>query len=97
MTLTIGDLLLLILVAAIAGAIGQALAGYSLGGFFATAAVGFIGALIGVWLARLVGLPRLISIDIGGHLFPFVWSIVGSMILALGLGILSGRRGHRIA
>ncbi|GIK38616.1 MAG: hypothetical protein BroJett011_24490 [Chloroflexota bacterium] len=90
--MTLIDLLLLLLVAAICGSIGQALAGYSLGGCLVSAVVGFIGAFIGLWLARQFGLPEVFSVNIGGQPFPIIWSIVGSMILSLILGLLTRRR-----
>ncbi|MCL4295139.1 MAG: GlsB/YeaQ/YmgE family stress response membrane protein [Anaerolineae bacterium] len=90
--MTIIDLLLLLLVAAICGSIGQALSGYSLGGCLVSAVVGFIGAFIGLWLARQFGLPEVFAINIGGQPFPIIWSIVGSMIFSLILGLLTRRR-----
>ncbi len=93
--MTLLQLILLIVVAAICGAIGQALAGYSLGGCLVSMVVGFIGALIGVWLARQLGLPEVLTVRIGSETFPIVWSIVGSALLALGIGLLSRRRSWR--
>jgi uncharacterized membrane protein YeaQ/YmgE (transglycosylase-associated protein family) len=90
--MTIIDLLLLVLVAAICGSIGQALSGYSLGGCLVSAVVGFIGAFIGLWLARQFGLPEVFTVNIGGQPFPIIWSIVGSLILSLILGLLTRRR-----
>ena len=50
--------IVLLIIAAIAGALGQAIAGYSLGGFLVSIVVGLIGALIGWWLAGAAGLAR---------------------------------------
>ena len=46
------DLLVLLLIAGICGALGQAISGYSRGGCLVSIALGFIGALLGGWLAR---------------------------------------------
>jgi uncharacterized membrane protein YeaQ/YmgE (transglycosylase-associated protein family) len=89
---TLGSLLVLLLIAAVCGALGQAIAGYSLGGCVVSIAVGFIGALVGVWLAGALGLPELFVIQVGGHPFPIVWSIIGSVLFALAVGLLSRRR-----
>ncbi len=89
------QLLILLLVAAICGAIGQALAGYSLGGCLVSAVVGLLGAFLGVWLAQQLHLPEIFTIQVAGESFPIVWSIVGSMVLALLIGLLSRRRGWR--
>lgn len=93
--MTLLQFILLIVVAAICGAIGQTLAGYSLGGCLVSMVVGFIGALVGVWLARQLGLPEVLTVQIGSETFPIVWSIVGSALLALGIGLLSRRRSWR--
>lgn len=84
--------LLLLLIAAVTGAIGQALAGYSLGGCLVSAGVGLLGALIGVWIAGGLGLPTFFVIDVEGFDFPVVWSIIGSGLLVAVLGLLRGGR-----
>ena len=86
------DFVVLAIIAAIAGAIGQALAGYSLGGCLISAVVGYIGALIGYWLAGQLGLPELLVINVGGQPFPVVWAIIGSLIFTLIVGLLTRRR-----
>jgi len=80
--MTILEFIILLVIAAICGALGQAIAGYSLGGMVISTVVGFIGALLGTWLARTVGLPELLMINIGGQPFPIVWAIIGSALLA---------------
>jgi len=90
--MTIIQFLVLLLIAAVCGSIGQSLAGYSLGGCLVSAVVGFVGAFLGVWLARQLGLPEVLTIRVAGETFPVVWSIVGSAIFALIVGLLSRRR-----
>ena len=80
------NFLLLLLVAAICGSIGQSLVGYSVGGCITSTVVGFIGALLGTWLAGQLGLPEPLRVTIGSETFPVLWSIIGS---ALFVGILS--------
>ncbi len=91
--MTILGFLLLLLIAAICGGIGQSLAGYDLGGCVISIVVGFIGAYLGLWLAEQMDLPRLWEVNIDGKQFPVVWSVVGSMLLALIVGLI--RRGTR--
>lgn len=74
------ELLVLLLIAGICGAVGKSIVGYMPGGFLVSIGVGFVGALIGTWLARLVGLPELFAIHIGGTTFPIIWSILGSVV-----------------
>ncbi len=90
--MTLFDLLVLLLIAGLAGAIGQAIVGYSRGGCFVSIAVGFIGALIGLWLARAFALPELFVINVGGTPFPIVWSIIGGALFVAVLAFISGRR-----
>lgn len=85
-------LLMLLLVAAIAGAIGQAIAGYSMGGCLVSAAVGLIGALLGGWLAGVLGAPELFVVSIGGWPFPVVWAIIGATLFAIVVGLLTRGR-----
>ena len=89
------DLLLLVLVACLCGSIAQALAGYSTGGCFVTLALGFIGALIGTWLARALELPEVFTIHIGDTAFPVVWSIAGGALFAAVLGFFARPRFRR--
>jgi uncharacterized membrane protein YeaQ/YmgE (transglycosylase-associated protein family) len=90
--MTLLGLLVLLLIAAVAGAIGQAIAGYSLGGCLVSAAVGLIGALLGGWLAGATGLPELFVIQIGTWAFPVVWAIIGATLFSLVVGLISRGR-----
>jgi len=94
--MTIVGLIVLLVIAAVAGSIGQALAGYSLGGCLVSTVVGFIGAFLGLWLARQFGLPEFYTISVGGETFPVIWSIIGSFILALMVGLLTRGRRRRV-
>ena len=86
------DFILLLIVAGICGALGQAIGGYSRGGCLVSIALGFIGALVGVALARWLNLPEIIAINIGSTTFPVIWSIIGAAIFVAVLGLLSRRR-----
>lgn len=86
------SLLLLLLVAAVAGALGQAIVGYTAGGCLVSIALGFVGALIGGWLGAQLGLPEPFMLDIGGQPFPLIWSIVGAALFVAVISLISGRR-----
>lgn len=86
------DFLLLLLVAGICGAVGQAIGGFSRGGCLVSIALGFIGALIGMLIARRLGLPEPLPVMVGGQPFPVIWSIIGSAIFVAIIGLLSRRR-----
>jgi len=87
--MTILEFIILLVIAAICGGLGQAIAGYSLGGMVISTVVGFIGALLGTWLARLIGLPELLMINVGGQPFPIVWAIIGSALFAAIVALLT--------
>jgi uncharacterized membrane protein YeaQ/YmgE (transglycosylase-associated protein family) len=90
--MTLIDVLLLLLVAGICGSLGQAIAGYSRGGCLVSIALGFVGALLGMWLARLMGLPELFPVRIGTTSFPIIWSIIGAALFVAVVALLTRRR-----
>lgn len=92
--MTLVELLLLLIIAGICGAIGQSLSGFSRGGCLGAIAIGFIGSLIGTWIARSLDLPSLFAFEIGGTAFPIIWSIIGGAIFVALLGLIT-RRGDR--
>jgi len=81
MSITLTGLLVLLIIAGICGALGRALGGGVGGGFFVSIAVGFVGALIGMFLAGALHLPEILSINVDGRPFPVVWSIIGGALL----------------
>jgi len=89
--MTLLDLVLLLIVAGVCGSLGQAIVGYSRGGCLVSIALGFIGALLGVWLARALHLPELFSVQIGTTSFPIIWSIVGSALFVAVITLLTRR------
>lgn len=90
--MTLVDLLLLLLVAGVCGSIGRAIGGYSHSGCLVSIALGFIGALLGMWLARHAGLPEPLPVVVGGTTFPVVWSIIGSAVFVAVIGLISRGR-----
>jgi uncharacterized membrane protein YeaQ/YmgE (transglycosylase-associated protein family) len=84
--------LILLLIAGLCGAIGQAIVGYSHGGLLGSIAIGFIGALVGIWVARKLGLPEWFAVRVGNETFPIIWSIAGSALCVAILALITGRR-----
>ncbi len=89
--MTITDVIILLLVAGVCGAIGRSITGYSHGGCLVSIALGFIGALLGLWLARTLHLPELFPVHIGTTSFPIVWSIIGSALFVALISLLTRR------
>jgi len=85
------ELLLLLVIAGICGSIAQGLVGYSHGGCLVSIALGFIGALLGTWLARQTGLPELLAVHVGDRSFPIVWSIIGAALFTALLSLITRR------
>ena len=91
--MTLLELLVLLIVAGICGALGQAISGFSRGGCLVSIALGFVGALLGTWLSRQLGLPELLVVPVGdGRGFPIVWSIIGAALFVAVIGLLTRRR-----
>jgi len=89
--MTLWDLLVLLLIAGICGSLGQAIAGFSRGGCLVSIALGFVGAVLGMWIARTMGLPELFAVRIGTTNFPIVWSIIGSAVFVAVIALLTRR------
>ena len=89
--MTLIDILILLLVAGICGGVAQALGGYSRGGCLVSIALGFVGAFLGVIMARYVGLPDLFTLEVGDIRFPIVWSIIGGTLFVVLIALLRGR------
>jgi len=90
--MTLVEFLVLLLVAGICGSLAQTIVGYSHGGCLVSIVLGFIGALLGGWLARTTGLPELFTVEIGGRPFPVIWSVIGAALFVAVLALLAGRR-----
>ena len=90
--MTLLGFLVLLLVAAVAGALGQAIVGYSAGGCLVSIALGFVGALIGTWLRTELGLPEPFPIEIQGQSFSLIWAVIGAALFVAVISLVSGRR-----
>lgn len=90
--MTLIELLVLLLVAGIVGAVGQSISGYSHGGCLTAIAVGFVGALLGTWMARGLGLPEIFAINIGGVVFPIIWALIGATLFVAVVSMIARPR-----
>lgn len=85
------DFLLFLLIAGILGGIAAGLMGVRGAGCGWYILFGFIGALVGKWLASQFGLPELLTVNAGGYPFPVVWTVLGGLVV-VGLFALITRR-----
>jgi uncharacterized membrane protein YeaQ/YmgE (transglycosylase-associated protein family) len=90
--MTLFDLIVLLIVAGVCGSVGRAISGYSHGGCLVSIALGFIGALIGMWVARAMNLPELLPVNIGGTHFPVIWSIIGAALFVAVISLITRSR-----
>jgi uncharacterized membrane protein YeaQ/YmgE (transglycosylase-associated protein family) len=90
--MTLVSFLILLLIAGVCGAIGQAIVGFYRGGILVSIAVGFIGALLGMWLAGALGMAEMFAVNIGGKTFPIIWSIIGSALFVGLISLVTRRR-----
>ena len=91
--MTLLEVCLYLLIAAVAGGIGRAIAGGTRGGCAVSIVLGFIGAVLGSWLARKMKLPELFVIQLGGGPpFPFLWAVIGAALFVAVVVALSGGR-----
>jgi uncharacterized membrane protein YeaQ/YmgE (transglycosylase-associated protein family) len=88
------ELALYLAIAGVCGAIARAFGGGTRGGFLMSILLGFLGAVVGMALARAFHWPTFVAVAIGGHSFPIVWSIVGGFLLVAGAHVLMRPR-HR--
>ena len=86
------QLLVLLLIAGVCGALGQAIVGYSRGGCLVAIALGFIGALLGRYIAAALNLPEIFAIPVAGMNFPIIWSIIGATVFVAIISLISRRR-----
>lgn len=90
--MTLLGLLILLIIAAVCGAIGRSIAGGTSGGCLVSTVLGFIGAWIGSGIARYFRLPEPFMLSVGGEHFPVVWSILGAALLVAIVHLIAGRQ-----
>ena len=92
MTMSLPALLILLVIAAVCGALGKAIAGSARGGLLVSIVLGFVGALLGPWVAGKLSLPEPFMVNVGGQPFPVLWSIIGAALFVAIIHLVSRRR-----
>lgn len=95
--MTLASFLVLLIIAGVCGALGAGLGGYSHAGCLGSILLGFIGAVLGRWLAVEFRLPPILVLRVGGFPFPVFWAVVGAALFVFVLGLLrlgGGRRAN---
>ena len=81
--MTLLGFVMLLVLGAICGFIAEMIVGWSPGGFFASAAIGFLGAWLGSWLAGLLHLPSTFVVHVESHGIDVGWTVLGAILLLL--------------
>jgi len=89
--MSLESILILLLLVGVCGAVGQAISGSWRGGILGSIIIGFLGWLFGSWLSRRLGLGELLPLNLGGWSFPVLWSVIGSALIGLLVGLFVGR------
>ena len=53
--------------------------------------LGFIGTLVGPWIAHQLKLPEPFMLHISGQSFPVLWSIIGAAVFVALIHLISRR------
>jgi uncharacterized membrane protein YeaQ/YmgE (transglycosylase-associated protein family) len=87
--MTVEEIIILLVVAAVLGVVAQRMLGYKLGGFFASVVLGFLGGLLGKFMASRFPLPLNFNIEIGDTKFQVVWSVLGTLLVTFIVGFIA--------
>lgn len=94
------ELMTLLIIVGICGAIAAWIVGYTPGGLLLSIIVGVIGAYLGGWLNSLlpfqIPIISLFTIEVGTTRFNLIWAIAGSVVLLLLLHTLRGGERRRM-
>jgi uncharacterized membrane protein YeaQ/YmgE (transglycosylase-associated protein family) len=91
MPTSVKGIVVLLVIAAVCGGLGRAIAGGGRGGLFTAIVIGFIGAWMGSFIARYFSLPDVLAVGIEGHNYPVLWSIAGSALFVTVVQMFAGR------
>jgi len=84
--------LFMLIIASLTGALGAGLAGRHRTGCLPSIALGFIGAIIGSYVAQKIDLPLFFWLRFGSYKFPIIWAVFGSAIFVAFLNLLAPSR-----
>ncbi|MBN2082623.1 GlsB/YeaQ/YmgE family stress response membrane protein [bacterium] len=85
------NILLLLVIAGVCGFVAAQIMGAKRVNIVVLIVLGFVGAIVGQWIAGFFGLPLLLPINLGARMFPLAWSIIGSIVV---VGLFSAIQQH---
>ena len=82
------DFLLVALIAIVCGSLAQFTSGFSKGGLLVNIGVGFLGAMAGVVISRMLNAPTIYDLKYRMIDFPIIYSIIGCTLFLAAIGFL---------
>jgi uncharacterized membrane protein YeaQ/YmgE (transglycosylase-associated protein family) len=91
--MSLADFLIMLLMAALLGALSQKILGFQMGGWILATALGFLGVLLGRWMYyQFGGGWDPVKILIFDRPFPLMWCLIGGVSTTIFAAWLSRRR-----
>jgi uncharacterized membrane protein YeaQ/YmgE (transglycosylase-associated protein family) len=87
--MTLEEVVILIVMAAVLGILSQRLLGYKLGGLVISIVLGFIGAFLGRLIGQHVPVGFRFHLQIGDTSFPVLWSLLGCLAATFVAGFIA--------
>jgi uncharacterized membrane protein YeaQ/YmgE (transglycosylase-associated protein family) len=84
------QLLILLVVAGLCGAVAEWIIGYNPGGLLVAIIIGVIGAYIGNWIGGLLPLDLPLTVQVDSVTFNLIWAVIGSLILLVLIRTIRG-------
>jgi uncharacterized membrane protein YeaQ/YmgE (transglycosylase-associated protein family) len=89
--MSILEVIILLVVAAIAGIVSQKITNVQTGGLVMSIILGFVGAWLGRTLSNALTIGDPIHINVVGHSFPVLWTLTGAALANLIVGWIQAR------
>jgi uncharacterized membrane protein YeaQ/YmgE (transglycosylase-associated protein family) len=86
------DLVVVLIVAGVCGALAQILFGFRRTNFLLSILIGVIGAYLGAYLAARLGLPSLLVLPVGASRLDIVWTVLGAALMMFVVSLVDGAR-----
>jgi len=85
------NVLMLLAIAGVCGFVASKLMGAKRINIVLMIVLGFVGAVVGQWIADYFGMPLVLPLYIGAKTFPLLWAFLGSIVV---VGIVSAVQQH---
>ena len=87
--MTIEEILVLVVMAAVLGVLSQRVLGTKLGGLIVSIVLGIIGAFVGRMIGHHIPMTIRFNLEIGDARFPVLWSLFGALVTTFLVGLVA--------